>query len=92
MYLFCSQQIRKRIHYKPLNGSLQVPRSISLIRSFLQQKVSSCICHPEQELPFRRLQYTLLNLSKLNLKYFFKLLPLQRVEYHHFVQPVHEFR
>ena len=92
MHLLCSEQIRKRIHDVPLNRPLQVPGSISLICSFLQQEVSAAGRYPEQKLPFRGLQHPLLYLPKLNLKYFFKLFPLQRVEHHHFVQPVHEFR
>src|SRR6202451_539610 len=51
----------------------------------LQQKVSSARCDTEQELRFRRFQHSLLHLPKLNLKYFFKLFPLQRMKHHHFV-------
>jgi len=36
MYLVRSQEIRQRIHNMPLDGTLQVPCAISLVRAFLQ--------------------------------------------------------
>src|SRR5256885_130974 len=68
------------------------PRSVTLVRPFLQQEVPCCTRHAEQKLPSRRFQHPLLHLPKLNLQYFFELCPLQRMENHHLVQPVHEFR
>ena len=37
-------------------------------------------------------KYSLLHLPELDFQHFFKLFPAQRMEDHHLVQPVHEFR
>src|SRR5581483_274178 len=90
--LFGRQQVRQRVHYVPLKRPLQVPRPVPLVRPFLQQEIPCRRRHPKQKLPPRRLQYPLLHLPQLDLQYLFQLRPLQRMEHHHLVQPVHELR
>src|SRR5260370_2446138 len=62
MHLLGGQQVGQRIDHMPLNGSLQVPRAIPLVRSFLQQQVAPGRRHTEQELPLGRLEHALLHL------------------------------
>src|SRR5580658_4436431 len=92
VHLLGSQQIRQRVNHVPLDGSLEVSRSIALVGSFLQEELSSSRRNPEEELALRRLQNSLLYLPELDLQHFLELFPAQGMEDHHFVQPVHEFR
>jgi hypothetical protein len=55
MNLFGSQQIRQGIYNMPLDGSLQVPRPVSLVRAFLQQELFARPGYAEQELALGRL-------------------------------------
>src|SRR5467141_885354 len=74
------------------NGALEVPRTVALVRAFLQEEVAAGIGYPEQELPLGGFQNALLHLAQLDFEDFLELLAPQRMKYHHFVEPVHEFR
>ena len=91
MNLFGGQQVRQRINHMALNGSLQVPGAVTLIRAFFQQEVAPSSGHAKQELPLGGLQNALLHLPQLNVQHFFQLFAPQRMENDCFVQPVHEF-
>src|SRR5882757_5649740 len=89
--LFGGQQIRQRINHVALNGALQVPGAVTLIRAFFQQEVAPRGGHAKQELTLGGLQNALLHLPQLNVQHFFQLFTSQRMENDRFIQPVHEF-
>ena len=51
----------------PLDGPLQVPRAIALIRPFVQEKLAARIGHVEQELPLLGFQNAVLQAAQLDL-------------------------
>src|SRR5216684_1998857 len=74
------------------DGALEVPRTVALVRAFLQEEVAAGIGYPEQELPLGGFQNALLHLAQLDFEDFLELLASQRMKHHHFVEAVHEFR
>src|SRR6266576_460563 len=90
--LIGGQQIRQRIHDMPLYGAFQVPCTVTLVGAFSKQEVAASLGHAEEKLPLGGVQDALLHLTQLDIEHFIKLLALQRVEYHHLVQAVHELR
>ncbi len=75
-----------------LDGALQVAGAVTLVGTLLQQEVASSIGYAKEKLPFGGVQNSLLHLPQLDIQHFLKLLALQRVKNHYFVEPVHEFR
>src|SRR5262245_52293548 len=55
-HLLGGQEVGERIDDVAFDGAFQVPRSVTLVRALLQQKVPRRTGHPEQELPARRFQ------------------------------------
>src|SRR5882757_4386299 len=74
------------------DGALEVPRTVALVRAFLQEEVAAGIGYPEQELPLSGFQNALLHLAQLDFEDFLELLAPQRMKHHHFVEAIHEFR
>ena len=50
-HLFRGQEVGQREDHMPLDGPLQVPCAIALIRPFVQEKLAARSGHVEQELP-----------------------------------------
>src|SRR5260370_8276478 len=61
--LFGGQQVCQWINHVPLDGALQVPRTVALVRAFLQEEVPPRLRHAEQDLPLPSLQNAPSNLS-----------------------------
>ncbi len=89
--LIRGQQVRQGIDDMPFDGALQVARAVTLVRAFLQKEVAPGIGHSKEKLAFGGVQNPLLHLTQLDIEHFLELLALQRVEYHHFIEAVHEF-
>src|SRR5260370_7191952 len=86
------QQVRQRIYDMAFNGALEVPRTVALVRAFLQEEVAAGIGYPEQELPLGGFQNALLHLAQLDFENPLKLFAPQRMKHHYFVEPDHKFR
>src|SRR6267378_6844515 len=62
MYLIRGKQIGKRRDNMALNGPLEMPRTIALVRTLLKQKFPARSCYLKEKLPFSSFQYSLLDL------------------------------
>jgi len=91
MYLIRGKQIGKRRDNMALNGPLEMPRTIALVRTFLEQEFPTRTCYPKEKLPFSSFQYSLLDLTQLDLQNLFQVIPPQGTKNNHLVQAVHEF-
>jgi hypothetical protein len=91
MYLIRGKQTGKRRDNMALNGPLEMPRTITLVRTLLKQEFPARICYPKEKLPLSSFQYSLLDLTQLDLQNLLQVIPPQGVKNNHLVQSVHEF-
>src|SRR6266849_7676137 len=91
MYLIRVKQIGKRRYNMALNGPLEMPRTIALVRTLLKQKFPARTCYPKEKLPLSGFQHSLLDLTQLDLQNLFQVIPPQGAKNNHLVQAVHEF-
>src|SRR5215472_6481907 len=92
MHLRGGQKSGNWANHIPLNSSFQVPSSVSLVSSFMQQELAAFLGDPKQERPRCRIQYALLNIAQFDLQHFVEFLALEGMEHHQFVQAIHKLR